>query len=93
MVNEISYLMPTRIIYGEDSINNIDEYINNRKTLLVTSKSFVSRGLVSKIKSLTRHIVHVVADIESHPGFAPQSDCRQSRIVKESPGLSRQYVL
>ena len=62
--------MPTKIIYSEGSIDNIDEYINNRKTLLVTSKSVVSRGLVVKIKSLTRNIVHVVADIESHPSFS-----------------------
>ena len=61
--------MPTQIIYGKDSISDIDRYINGRKTLLITSAGFVKRGLVSKIKSLTNNIVEVISDVKSHPEF------------------------
>lgn len=59
--------MPTRIEYGINSINNIDQYINGRKTLLITSHGFIKRGLVKNILSLTDHIVEVVTDVKSHP--------------------------
>ena len=61
--------MPTKIVYGQGSFQNIDQYINGRKTLLIISAGFVTRGLVKEIKSLTSHIVEVVSEIKSHPEF------------------------
>ena len=61
--------MPTKIVYGVNELNNINNYINKRKTLLVTSAGFIKRGLVERLKSLTHHIVYVVSDIKSHPQF------------------------
>ncbi len=61
--------MPTKIIYGNNEIDNIDKYINGKKTLLVTSDGFVKRGLVKQIKSLTNNIVRVISNIKSHPEF------------------------
>ena len=61
--------MPTKIVYGENSLQNIEKYINGRKTLLITSEGFVKRGLVEKIKLLTDHIVDVVSEVKSHPEF------------------------
>ena len=69
MSRNLTYQMPTQIVYGENSLNDIDNYINGRKTLLITSEGFVTRGLVSKIKSLTKNIVEVISDIKSHPEF------------------------
>jgi len=69
MLNNFSYYMPTKIVYRRDSLNDIDSYINGRKTLLVTSDGFVKRGLVDKVKSLTDNIVDVVTDVKSHPEF------------------------
>ena len=61
--------MPTKIVYGNNELENIDKYINGRKTLLITSQGFVKRGLVDKVKSLTDHIVDVVSEVKSHPEF------------------------
>lgn len=61
--------MPTKIVYGNNELENIDKYIDGRKTLLITSAGFARRGLVDKIKSLTNSIVYVISDIKSHPEF------------------------
>ena len=69
MNSNFSYHMPTKIIYGNNELDNIDKYINGRKTLLITSSGFVKRGLVDKIKSLTNNIVEVISEVKSHPEF------------------------
>ena len=61
--------MPTKIIYGNGELNNIDKYINNRKTLIVTSNGFIKRGLINKVKKLTNSVIEVISDIKSHPQF------------------------
>ncbi|SEA65012.1 phosphonate metabolism-associated iron-containing alcohol dehydrogenase [Desulfuromusa kysingii] len=69
MKDSFAYHMPTKIVYGINSICDIDQYINGRKTLLVTSRGALSRGLVAQILSLTCAVIHVVSDINSHPEF------------------------
>jgi phosphonate metabolism-associated iron-containing alcohol dehydrogenase len=69
MNNNFSYFMPTNIIYGNNELDNIDKYINGRKTLLITSEGFIKRGLVEKLKSLTLHIQDVISEVKSHPEF------------------------
>jgi phosphonate metabolism-associated iron-containing alcohol dehydrogenase len=61
--------MPTKIIYGRNSLKDIDIYINHRKVLLVTSQGFVKRGLVDEIVTYTNNIVGVISSIKSHPEF------------------------
>ena len=61
--------MPTKIVYGNNELENIDKYINSRKTLLITSQGFVKRGLVDKLKSFTNNIVEVISEAKSHPEF------------------------
>ena len=69
MNNNFSYHMPTKIVYGINELDNIDKHINGRKTLLITSQGFISRGLDKKIKSLTDNIVDVISEVKSHPEF------------------------
>ena len=69
MLDNFSYSMPTKIVYGIDKLNDIDTYINGRKTLLITSEGFVKRGLVDRLKSLTNHISGVITEVKSHPEF------------------------
>jgi len=69
MSKDFTYYMPTQIVYNKNSLNDIDKYINGRKTLLITSAGFVKRGLVDTIKCLTNNIVEVISDIKSHPEF------------------------
>ena len=69
MTDNFSYHMPTKIVYRTDELDNIDRYINGRKTLLITSNGFIKRGLVDKIKSKTSHIVDVISEVKSHPEF------------------------
>lgn len=63
------YQMPTKIVFGKNSLNDIDKYIDGRKTLLITSEGFIKRGLVEKLKTLTSCIVDVIYDVKSHPQF------------------------
>lgn len=69
MNSNISYHMPTKIVYEIDSLNKIDEFINERKTLLVTTSGFINRGLLETLKEQTSSIVYVVSNIKSHPEF------------------------
>jgi phosphonate metabolism-associated iron-containing alcohol dehydrogenase len=64
-----TYYMPTKIVYGENSLQNIGQYINGKKTLLVTSNGFIKRGWRNKIKELDINIVETVSEIKSHPEF------------------------
>jgi len=68
-LDNFSYHMPTKIIYGRNSLKDIDIYINHRKALLVTSQGFVKRGLVDEIFTYTNNIVGVISNIKSHPEF------------------------
>ncbi len=61
--------MPTKIVYGRNSFNDLDKYIDGRKTLLITSNGFVKRGLIEEVKSLTDNIVDVISEVKSHPEF------------------------
>ena len=68
-LDNFSYYMPTKIIYGRNSLKDIDIYVNHRKALLVTSQGFVKRGLVDEIVAYTNNIVGVISSIKSHPEF------------------------
>ncbi len=61
--------MPTKIVFGNDEINNIANYIKGRKTLLITSNGFLQRGLVDKIKLLCHSVENVFTNVKSHPEF------------------------
>jgi len=69
MQDNFSYSMPTKIVYGKNTFDNIEQYIKGRKTLLITSEGFVKRGLVKKLNKLTNNIVDVVSEVQSHPEF------------------------
>jgi len=69
MKESFTYYMPTKIVYGKNSFDNLKKYINGRKTLLITSKGFEKRGLIKKVKKLTNSIVYVISNVKSHPEF------------------------
>jgi len=68
-LDSFSYHMPTKVVYGQNSLKDIDVYINKRKTLLITSQGFVKRGLIDKVVSYTDNIVEVISSVKSHPEF------------------------
>lgn len=68
-MNNITYQMPTKIVFKDNEIRNIDKYINGRKTVLVTSKGFEQRGLVDELKTYTNKILKVITSVKSHPEF------------------------
>jgi phosphonate metabolism-associated iron-containing alcohol dehydrogenase len=68
-LDNFSYHMPTKVFYGQNSLKDIDVYINDRKTLLITSQGFVTRGLVDEVNGYTDKIVEVISNIKSHPEF------------------------
>ena len=61
--------MPTKIVYGEGSLRDIQSYIKHRKALLITSQGSVARGVVDMIHTYTHDIVKVIANVKSHPEF------------------------
>lgn len=67
--DKFSFDLPTKIVYGQNSLKDIDNYINNRKTLLITSQGFVERGLVDTVTSYTNCVVEVISNVKSHPEF------------------------
>lgn len=69
MEQKFSYYMPTKIVFGNNELSNLAQYINGRKTIVVTSQGFIKRGLVEKLKSLCDSIIHVFVDVKSHPEF------------------------
>ena len=69
MKDNFSYSMPTKIVYGRDSFKDVDSLIKGRKTLLITSKGFVKRGLVKELEALTSNIVAVISEVKSYPEF------------------------
>jgi len=73
-LNSFSYYMPTKIVYGRNSLKSIDIYVDHRKALLVTSQGFVNRGLIDKVVSYTRNIVGIVSSVKPHPQFADIKD-------------------
>lgn len=73
-LDSFSYYMPTKIIYGRNSLKDIDIYINKRKALLVTSQGFVRRGLTDEIVTYTNNIVGVISSIKSHPEFVDMKE-------------------
>ena len=68
-LDNFSYHMPTKVVYGQNSLKDIDAYINHRKTLLITSQGFVTRGLIDEVNTYTNNIVEVISNIKSHPEF------------------------
>ena len=48
-LDNFPYYMPTKIIYGRNSLKDIDIYVNHRKALLVTSQGFVKRAWLMKL--------------------------------------------
>ena len=73
-LDSFSYHMPTKIIYGRNSLKDIDIYVNHRKALLVTSQGFVKRGLVDEIVTYTNNIVGMISSIKSHPEFVDMKE-------------------
>lgn len=64
-----SYYMPSKIVFGTNSIDQLMSYTANRKVFLITSNGFVKRGLVDKIKTLLPDLVGIYSNIPSHPEF------------------------
>ncbi|WP_042471113.1 phosphonoacetaldehyde reductase [Bacillus ndiopicus] len=58
---------PVKIEFGHNSLDFLPRYINGRKALLVTSKSFVNRGIVKEIVSNNPTIMQVISNIQPNP--------------------------
>lgn len=67
--DSFSYHVPTKMVYGRGSLETIDEFLEGRRALLVTTRGFVERGLVDEIRSYTGGVVRVISGIRSHPDF------------------------
>ncbi|MBT4668824.1 MAG: phosphonoacetaldehyde reductase [Candidatus Ruthia sp.] len=73
-LDNFSYHMPTKVVYGQNSLKYIDTYIDQRKALLITSQGFVARGLIDEVNTYTDNIVKVISNVKSHPEFIDIED-------------------
>lgn len=70
MINaDFKYHMPTKIIFGDNKINDLKLYLGDKKTILIISNSVYNDSFINRFKKLGLHIVHVVKNIKSHPEF------------------------
>ena len=67
MMHKFNQYMPTKIVFATGALAKLNEHIAGRNTLLVTSKSFVSRGITAQITDSCSTVIHILNDIESHP--------------------------
>ena len=87
-MKKFSYHMPTKIAFGDDSLDSVDDYIAGRTVLLLTTKGFESRGMINRVKDLTKSVVHTVTDIKSHP------DIRELEMIyNETRDFQYQVIL
>ncbi|HJP17171.1 MAG: alcohol dehydrogenase [Gammaproteobacteria bacterium] len=63
------YYNPVRIEFGTGKLDKLDDFVGNRKALLITSKSFSRRGLIQKIQSLTDKIEVIIDSVNPNPTF------------------------
>lgn len=66
-MNEFQYYNPVKIIFGENTLSTLTTYLNDRKALLITSKGFVSRGIVQKVIKENPNIIGVIDAITPNP--------------------------
>lgn len=69
MIDNFKYWMPSNIIYGKNSFAGIDNHLNKRRVLVVTSSGFIKRGLIDKLESISNNIVEIISNVKSHPEF------------------------
>ncbi len=58
---------PVKIEFGQNSLDFLPRYIKGRKVLLITSKGFVSRGIVEKVMKNNPTIVQTISTIQPNP--------------------------
>lgn len=58
---------PVKIEFGQNSLDFLPRYIKERKTLLITSKGFISRGIVEKVMKNNPTIVQTISTIQPNP--------------------------
>lgn len=67
MNNEFTYWQPTKIQFTHNWLTALIPLVKNRRVLLVTSKGFVTRGIVETITSNIPSVSYVCDNIVSHP--------------------------
>ncbi|MGX8833602.1 iron-containing alcohol dehydrogenase family protein [Amedibacillus sp. YH-ame6] len=70
------YVQPTKIIFGNDTIQEITKHIEGKRGLLITSPSFERRGYVDKLKMLSNQkIVHVYSETSPNTDYEDCMKC------------------
>ncbi len=67
MKENFTYYLPTKIVFSQNSLEQLDGFIKKRKTLLITSKGVVARGVVNKISKISSYINYTFSNVTSHP--------------------------
>lgn len=66
--NEWDFYNPTNIIFGPGSFDRLTEFVQYKRVILVTSKTFRSNGLVDKVEKIfEERLVYVLDDVITNP--------------------------
>lgn len=68
-MTNFTYKLPSKIVFAINALEQLDTYVKGRKTLLITSPTFIKNGTVERLKKLTPQIIEVVTNTKSHPEF------------------------
>ncbi|MFJ5767806.1 phosphonoacetaldehyde reductase [Lysinibacillus sp. NPDC093210] len=77
------YNNPVKVEFGRGSIDFLPRFINGRKALLVTSKGFVTRGLVNQIVNNNTEIVNIIDTIQPNPTLNQLEEIRKNIQYEE----------
>lgn len=76
MKNVYNFYMPTRILFGQNSLNKLSgilDLFSKRKFLIVTDKGIISAGILKKITDITdmkKIEYHIFSEVEPNPKSA-----------------------
>lgn len=69
---------PVQVEFGRHSIEFLPRFVKGRNALLLTSKGFVKRGLVEKLKLNNPNIVSVISTVQPNPTIEQVEEIRNT---------------
>jgi alcohol dehydrogenase len=82
-----SFHLPTRIVFGDDSLDSIGQLIQADEVVLITTQGFVKRGVVDQIlESMVDSQVKVFPEVRPNPDVK-DIEAMRDRVMASSPDL------
>lgn len=83
MNNTFEYVNPVRIVYGQNCLTKLKGFVNNRRTLLLTTRGFSQRGMTETIQQLIDTPMTVIDTITPNPTIHDIAELHSSINLQE----------